>query len=222
MHDKRSAWTLAGVAPQKGDDTRLSDIIAAAMTELPVTKQWRADQISATRGGGCISSSRNVLDGSTAPLVLQPSQATRFEHGFSWLAKYLPEGRTMTSQIEEALWEELTDYNGTAPCPSSTTSISAREEPFTKCSPDMTALAETSGRDLCPARAGCCARLPSLRCLGGVDSRRGWNHLRTSVGRIPDAPLNTTHPMAWVIYANPAIAAKARPVLQKLLNRFLA
>ena len=37
MHDKRSAWVLAGIAPQKGEATRLSDIVAASMTELPTT-----------------------------------------------------------------------------------------------------------------------------------------------------------------------------------------
>ena len=47
MYDKRSAWALSGIAPQRGEATRLSDIVVAAMTELPTTKQWRADQVSA-------------------------------------------------------------------------------------------------------------------------------------------------------------------------------
>jgi fructose-1,6-bisphosphatase/inositol monophosphatase family enzyme len=38
MHDKRSAWSLAAIAPQHGAETRLSDIVVAAMTELP----WRS------------------------------------------------------------------------------------------------------------------------------------------------------------------------------------
>ena len=45
MYDKRPAWFLAGLAPQKGGLTRLSDIEIAVMVELPTTKQWRADRL---------------------------------------------------------------------------------------------------------------------------------------------------------------------------------
>src|ERR1700760_4909200 len=49
MYDKRAAWFLAGVAPQRGPATRLSEIEVAVMVELPTTKQWRADRFSAIR-----------------------------------------------------------------------------------------------------------------------------------------------------------------------------
>jgi len=44
MYDKRAAWFLAGIAPQRGPATRLSDIEVAVMVELPTSKQWRADR----------------------------------------------------------------------------------------------------------------------------------------------------------------------------------
>ena len=43
MFDKRSAWSLAAVAPDHGDATRLSDVVVAAMTELPTTRQTIVD-----------------------------------------------------------------------------------------------------------------------------------------------------------------------------------
>ena len=49
MYDKRPAWCLAAAAPRGGT---LRDVVAAAMTELPTTKQGLADQLSGTRGGG--------------------------------------------------------------------------------------------------------------------------------------------------------------------------
>ena len=52
MYDKRSAWILTGLAEQRGKRTSLGDIEVAVMTELPTSKQWRADQISAIRGKG--------------------------------------------------------------------------------------------------------------------------------------------------------------------------
>ena len=107
MYDKRSAWALSGIAPQRGEKTRLSEIVVSAMTELPTTKQWRADQVSAISGGGIVAASINVLDGTAGPLLLAPSKATNFRHGFAWMAKFFPEGRALTAQIEEQLWEEL-------------------------------------------------------------------------------------------------------------------
>ena len=50
MYDKRSAWILAALAPQRGARTDLGDIVVAVMTELPTSKQDRADQLSAVRG----------------------------------------------------------------------------------------------------------------------------------------------------------------------------
>src|SRR5438034_1773780 len=38
MYDKRPAWSLAGVAPNKGSSTCLCDIRVAAITELPTSQ----------------------------------------------------------------------------------------------------------------------------------------------------------------------------------------
>ena len=52
MYDKRAAWALAGVAPNKGPDTRLRDIEVAVMTELPTSKMGFADVLWAIKGRG--------------------------------------------------------------------------------------------------------------------------------------------------------------------------
>jgi hypothetical protein len=41
------------------------------------------------------------------------------------------------------------------------------------------------------------------------------------LGGFPDAPLDTETGVAWIAYANETLAAKARPVLQKILREFL-
>ena len=46
MYDKRSAWTLAAIAPRRPEGTRLADLVVAAMTELPCSKHWASDQWS--------------------------------------------------------------------------------------------------------------------------------------------------------------------------------
>jgi fructose-1,6-bisphosphatase/inositol monophosphatase family enzyme len=68
MYDKRAAWTLAGVAPNKGSGTRLSDIEVAVMTELPTSKMGFADVLWAIKGQGA-RAIRERLDGRAATLA---------------------------------------------------------------------------------------------------------------------------------------------------------
>src|SRR5207237_1302579 len=75
MHDKRSAWILAALAPQRGPQTNLLDIVVAAMTEIPTTKQWRADQLSAVRGRGVKAEAVDVISGKRTKLKVAPSAA---------------------------------------------------------------------------------------------------------------------------------------------------
>ena len=55
MYQKRSAWILTGVAPNRGAETRLRDIVLAVQTEIPLVKQHLSDQLWAVRGGGVAS-----------------------------------------------------------------------------------------------------------------------------------------------------------------------
>ncbi len=218
MYDKRSAWVLAGLAPQRGADNRLSDIFAAAMTEIPTTRQWRADQLSATRGGGVTALSRNVLDGTTVPLVLRPSSATDFAHGFAWMAKYFPPGRTLTAQIEERLWETISAEGETV-----------FDDQYISTGGAFYELMAGHDRFVGDIRPLVFARLgldSELVChpydvsaaLVLTESGVFYEH---PLGGFPDAPMDTTTPVAWVGYANPSLAALARPVLQKILKDFL-
>src|SRR6185503_285427 len=50
MYQKRSAWVLTGVAPNRGAATQLSDIVLAVQTEIPLVKQHLCDQLWAIRG----------------------------------------------------------------------------------------------------------------------------------------------------------------------------
>src|SRR3954465_8581730 len=52
MYDKRAAWALAGIAPNRGSNTRLRDIEVAVMTELPTSKMGYADVLWAIKGKG--------------------------------------------------------------------------------------------------------------------------------------------------------------------------
>lgn len=222
MYDKRSAWMLAGIAPQKGEATMLSDIVVAAMTELPTSKQWRADQVSAVRGGGIVAESVNVLDGSRRRFELRPSQATDFRHGFSWMAKFFPEGRTLTAQIEEELWDELVGLGREA----SPTIFDDQYICTGGAFYELLAGHDRFVADLRPLVYACLDLEFSLTChpydvcTALLLQEAGVIYEHPS-GEFPDAPLDTTSDIAWVAFANETLAASARPVLQKILLKML-
>jgi len=75
MYQKRSAWILTGVAPNRGSATDLSDISFAMQTEIPLIKQHLVDSLWAIRGEGAQGERINRLTGERRPLTLQPSRA---------------------------------------------------------------------------------------------------------------------------------------------------
>jgi Inositol monophosphatase family len=222
MVDKRPAWVLAGLAPQLGEITSLSDIKVAAMTEISLTKQWRADQISAIEGRGSAAESVNVLDGTRAPLELRPSRATDFRHGFASMAKFFPEGRTLIAQIEEQVWDELIGLGATA-------SPTIFDDQYISTGGQFYELLAGHDRfigDIRPLvhRA---LDLDSTLVCHPYDVATALILTEAGIiyeapdGGFPDAPLDTTSPVAWLAFANKTLAAKLRPVLTDILARSL-
>jgi fructose-1,6-bisphosphatase/inositol monophosphatase family enzyme len=223
MYDKRSAWALAAVAPQRGDETRLSQILAAAMTEIPVSKQWRADQFSASLDGPLVATWCDWRAGSDLhPLQTEPSTAHSFEHGFASLAKFFPEGRTLTAQIEERLWDQLVGSN-------SSRSPVVFDDQYLSTAGQFHELITGRDRmvgDLRPLVFHALDLESSLVChpydaCAWLLLKKAGVIFEHPLGGFPDAPLDTESGVAWIAYANETLADKARPVLQKILREFL-
>ena len=224
MYDKRSAWALAAIAPQSGDQTMLSEIIAASMTEIPTSRHWRADQFSATRLGSLIGSTFDVRAGIAVDCEPpKPSSATHFDHGFSSLVKFFPEGRTLTAQIEERLWDELVGLNR-SPSPAIFDDqyictggqfhelMTGRDRLIGDLRPLVYRTLDIDFSGLCCHPYDCCTAM-LLQKTGVI-----YEH---PLGGFPDAPLDTESGVPWIAYANEILAAQARPVLNKILKQFL-
>lgn len=110
MYDKRSAWSLAGVAPNSGPGTRLRDIELAVMTELPTTKAGFADVLWATKGGGA-QGTREALYPSLAPpaakLQISPSRAKDLLHGFGMIVDFFPGTKAISGEMMEFIARNL-------------------------------------------------------------------------------------------------------------------
>lgn len=214
MYDKRPAWSLAALAPQRGEKTNLRDIFVAVMTELPVSKQGLADQFSAVRGGGVKAERIDLRTGRRKTFKPRPSRARDVGHGFASFVKFFPPGKAWAAEREEKLWRRLgagveifdDQYlsSGGQIC-----ELLMGHDRFVA---DLRPLAFAELRvrsalachpyDICTAliaqEAGCIVTAPDGQPLRG--------------------PLDTTSPVAWVGYANRTLARRIGPELRKLLK----
>jgi fructose-1,6-bisphosphatase/inositol monophosphatase family enzyme len=103
MYQKRSAWVLTGVAPNRGPDTDLEDIELAVQTEIPLVKQHLSDVLWAIRGEGANAERFNRLTGSQSPLRLQPSGAKNILQGYAQITRFCPGARDVLAAIDDEI-----------------------------------------------------------------------------------------------------------------------
>ncbi|HEV3471295.1 MAG TPA: hypothetical protein VG148_18365 [Pyrinomonadaceae bacterium] len=101
MYQKRSAWVLTGVAPNRGPETSLADISLAIQTEIPLVKQHLSDVAWAVKGEGARAERYDRLTGRATPLALRPSQAPSIAHGYAQVARFFPGAREELAAIDE-------------------------------------------------------------------------------------------------------------------------
>ncbi len=222
MYDKRSAWALAALAPQRGAKTHLGDIVVAAMTELPTSKQWRGDQLSAVRGRGVVAELHDLRTGRRQALPLRPSKAKNFEHGFASIARFFPEGKALLATLEEELWKQLgvlgknggqlvfdDQYISTGG--QIYELVIGHDRMLGDLRPPAYAKLKLGSASLCCHPYDICTAL-ILQEAGGIVEAPDGKPLRTR--------LDTTSPVAWMGYANLTLARTVRPVLRGLMKKY--
>jgi hypothetical protein len=219
MYDKRAAFTLAAVASQRGARTNLEDIVVAAMTELPTSKQDRADQVSAVKGGGILAETHDLVRWTRKRWSPRPSRAVDFEHGFASLARFFPEGKTLLATIEEALWRELgvlgknggqLVFDDQYICTGGQLFelIVGHDRMLGDLRPLAYAKLGLSSAALCCHPYDICTALIAREAGCVIESPDG-TRLRS--------PLDTTTPVEWMGYASPRLARIVRPVIRRLM-----
>lgn len=224
MYDKRSAWMLTALAPQRGARTTLADIEVAVMTELPTSKQDRSDQISAVRGRGrrgLVARTIDLRSGRVRRFEPRPSTARGFEHGFASLVKFFPEGKELTGRIEEALWRELVPRAEGSPLVFDDEYLTTGGQIYELLVGHDRMIGDL--RPLVFAKLGATSALtchPYDICTELI-LREAGGLVEAPLGGALRAPLDTTSPVAWVGYANPVLARRVRPVLRRLIREHL-
>ena len=214
MYDKRPAWSLAALAPQRGAATNLNDIVVAVMTELPVTKQGLADQLSVVRGGRVAVGRMDLRTGRRTKFAPRPSQARDLAGGFASFAKFFPPGKAWLAGREQELFRRLGD------------GAEIFDDQYLSSGGQVYELLMGHDRFIADLRPLAFAKLrlrPALAChpydiCTALIAQELGCQITAPDGKPLRAPLDTTTPVAWTGYANPALARRIRPKLRALLR----
>ena len=223
MYQKRSAWVLTGVAPNRGAETSLSDIELAIQTEIPFVKQHLSDCLWAFRGTGAHAERFDRLTKEKTKITLQPSRAKSIAHGFAGIARFFPGARDQLAAIDEEIV-----YGALGPV--SPGKAHCFEDQYASSGGQLYELIAGHDRfvaDLRPlmesvlgergASLGICCH-PYDLCTELIAREAGVIVTDVRGDRL-SAPLAVESNVAWAGYANDSIRAQIEPLLQASLTK---
>jgi len=223
MYQKRSAWVLTGVAPNRGPETSLRDVVLAVQTEIPLVKQHLSDQLWAIRGQGAKAERYNRLTGEREPIHLRPSAAGTIEHGFAMISRFFPGVRDELAAIDD---EIVIGALG----PTRPGKALCFEDQYISSGGQLYELMAGHDRfvaDLRPLmeqvvaargqRLGICCH-PYDLCTALIAQEMGIAVTDLS-GDLLNPPLDVTTEVGWAGYANARIRQQVEPLLKTALRR---
>jgi hypothetical protein len=219
MYDKRSAWALAGVAPNRGPQTRLRDIEVAVMTELPTSKMGYGDILWAVARSGVRAEREDLRGGPPQPLELRPSSADNLAHGFASVANFFPGTKVLAADLMEHLARGLLgDADVTQALVFDDQYISTGGQFY-----ELIVGHDRFNADLRPLlyqiqrqRPGLCCH--PYDCAAWLIAEEAGVILTDGLGRPLDGPLDVTTGLSWAGYANQRLRDRIEPLLLEFLR----
>jgi fructose-1,6-bisphosphatase/inositol monophosphatase family enzyme len=226
MVGKRSAFFLAGAAPNQGPGTRLAAIQAAVMVEIPTDRAFLADALWAVKGGGTRGFTRDLLDGTRQEWKPTPSQEPTIRGGFGQIVRFVHPGKDILSSMEEEMVAEL--FPGLKDG-----EIAAFDDQYLSTGGQIYEL--LTGKDRFTAdlrqslyskfrregkRTGhVCHPYDLAAYLVGTEA---GVILTGADGNPLDGPMDTVTGMDWIGYANTGIRDEVAPLLARLAKKYLS
>jgi len=225
MVQKRSAWILTGAAPNRGEQTELSDIQVAVQSELPLVKQHLCDDLWAIRKKGAQAERWNRLNGNSMPLALQPSQAIDLVHGYGTVCNFFAGGRDLLGAVADQLSQQLLGqhvvgeariFEDQYPCTGGQIyGLATGQDRFVAdLRPLLAGILSERGQNL-----GHCCHSYDL-CTKLIAEETGVV-IRSIDGESVCAPLDTNTNVSWIGYANSTLCEAIHPLLQKVIHDIL-
>ncbi len=225
MYNKRSAWWLAGLAPNLGEKTSLQDIEIAVQVEIPTTRAALADTLWAIRGKGAHCETTNLISGQRTEFQPQPSRATTIAGGFASFFHPFPGGKEIFAAMEEELALALIgglEQSKTA----------MFDEQYLSTGGQLYELLTGRDRMLVDVRGLLFEKFtrhgqatghachPYDLCTVLIAEEAGVKITGTD-GQPLNAPLDTTSDVSWIGYANADIRREVESTLMQLLAKHL-
>lgn len=226
MYDKRSAWFLAAIAPDKGSNTRLTDVIASAIVEIPTAKQHLSDTFFATKYKRTRAERRNMIDGSRTDFIVRPSTSENLDNGFAQVSNFFPGTKVLASE----LMEEIASTIGGSKRMGESLIF---EDQYISTGGQFIQLLEGKDRFCCDLRPLFYRIMQKrdgqrenvgLQChpydvAGLMTAQQAGVVITDGWGRELDAPFDLHTPVHWCGYANEHLRAKIEPVIHQWLQK---
>lgn len=219
MYDKRAAWALAGVAPNKGPGTRLRDIEVAVMSELPTSKMGRSDVCWAIKGQGAHAHRVDLTTGRTEPLVLRPSSASDITHGFSSVVSFFPGTKLVAAELMEFIARRLIG-------PADVSKALVFEDQYISTGGQFYEVIAGHDRFIADLRPlvyardnrpqGLCAH--PYDCCTALIAEEAGAIITDGLGHPLDGPLDVTTGLNWIAFANRTIHDQVQPLVREFFG----
>jgi fructose-1,6-bisphosphatase/inositol monophosphatase family enzyme len=220
MYDKRPAWALAAVAPNKGVTTQLSDCEISVMSELPTSKMGYADVLYAIKGQGARGFRVDLKTHNRTELTLSPSKADTIKHGFAGVSDFFPGTKVQAGELMERI---VAATIGKA----DVTKAMVFEDQYICTGGQFYEL--IVGHD----RFNCDLRPLFYKLLGGPEglcvhpydvggllvAQEAGVIITDGLGGALDGPLDTTTSLSWAGYANATLRDQIQPVISAFFAR---
>jgi fructose-1,6-bisphosphatase/inositol monophosphatase family enzyme len=224
MYDKRSAWFLAAIAPDRGNDTSLSDAVASVMVELPTSKQGQSDCFAYAIGHPPNCRRIRLDSGESYDLAFSPSGATTLKNGFAQVSNFFPGTKQLASELMEHI--AAATLGSVEPG-----QASIFDDQYICTGGQMVEL-------MCGRDRFCCDLRPlfydimerrlnrpvprGLAChpydIAGLPVAKAAGLILTDAyGGALDAPFNTSTPVHWCGYANETLRGQIAPIIRDWL-----
>ena len=224
MYQKRSAWILTGVAPRPpaGRAATLADLRLAVQTEIPTLKQHLCDVAWAVAGAGAAAERVDRVGRTRRPLALRPSGAATLAHGFGSLAKFFAGTRAALADIDDAVIARLQAAGGDG-------EALVFDDQYISTGGQLYELMCGHDRFVADVRP---LLIPGLRARGApaplcahpydlateLVAREAGVIVTDPAGQPLRAPLDVTTDVAWIGFANPALAQTVGEALRAELT----
>jgi len=219
MYDKRSAWALAGIAPNKGPGTRLADLEVSVMTELPTSKMGFADVLWAIKGRGAHGRRVDLSSEASVDLPLQPSTAEGIEHGFASVTNFFPGTKVLAGELMEHIVKHLVG-------PADVTKATVFDDQYISTGGQFYELIIGHDRFIADLRplfykllnqpAGLCCH--PYDCAAMLVATEAGVILTDGLGNALDGPLDVTSGISWTGFANVKLQEQIEPLILEFLR----